>query len=196
MPSCLLNPLKRGSRAFSHADQYLETFALRANTLIMAGFTFITGHIMLRAYLAIGLLIGVIAITISNSGDIPWVGGGDSVRKTSCDILAGPCTWSSREGQWSATLEPGEEGSQGVEYHLEIKSPVDPERFLAILRGESMYMGDYPIPLVREEDGHYTASFTAPFCATGTDMIWRIELQNGQQPLEITGDRLTFNAVK
>ncbi len=151
---------------------------------------------MLRAYLAIGLLIGVIALTLSNSGDTPWIGGGESSSRSSCDLLAEPCTWSTREGQWSATLEAGEAGEQGVEYHLELTAPVEPERFLAVLRGESMYMGEYPIPLTQEGEDQYAATFTAPFCATGTEMIWRVELRSGHDALETGDERLTFNAVE
>lgn len=152
---------------------------------------------MLRAYLAIGLLIGVIAITVFNSDDdTPWFGGGESSGRSSCDLLTEACTWSTREGQWSAALEAGEAGEQGVEYHFELTAPIEPERFLAVLRGESMYMGEYPVPLTKEEDGQYSATFTAPFCATGTEMIWRVELRSGQQPLDTGEERLTFNAVK
>ncbi|MGM0952309.1 MAG: hypothetical protein ACQEW7_04945 [Pseudomonadota bacterium] len=152
---------------------------------------------MLRAYLAIGLLIGVIAITVFNSGDdTPWFGGGESSGRSSCDLLTGPCTWSTREGQWSAALEAGDAGEQGVEYHFELTAPVEPERFLAVLRGESMYMGEYPVPLTEEEDGQYSATFTAPFCATGTEMIWRVELRSGQESLKAGEKRLTFNAIK
>ena len=153
---------------------------------------------MLRAYLAIGLVIAVIAMTVFGSDDdVPWFGGGESSSRSTCDLLgAEPCTWTSREGQWSASLEAGEAGEQGVEYHFELTAPVEPERFLAVLRGESMYMGEYPVPLVEESDGQYAATFTAPFCATGTEMIWRVELQSGGERMEINGKRMTFNAVE
>lgn len=153
---------------------------------------------MLRAYLAIGLVIAVIGLTLSGADDdIPWFGGGDSPNPSTCDLLAAePCTWTSREGQWSASLQAGEAREQGVEYHFELTAPVNPERFLAVLRGESMYMGEYPVPLVEESEGQYTATFVAPFCATGTEMIWRVELQSGQERLETGDERFTFNAIK
>lgn len=152
---------------------------------------------MLRAYLAIGLVIAVIGLTVANSGDKPWIGGGERSTKSTCDLLGDePCTWTTREGEWRASLEAGEAGDQGVEYHLALAAPIQPERFLAVLRGESMYMGEYPVPLVEQSEGQYKATFTAPFCATGTEMIWGVNLRSGDQPLEITGKRMTFNAVK
>jgi len=151
---------------------------------------------MLRAYLAIGLVIGVIAITIFNSGDKPWIGGGEAAASARCDVLEETCTWPTREGEWSARLQAGESTEQGVEYRFQLTSPVQPERFLAVLRGQSMYMGEYPVPLKEGEPGEYSATFTAPFCSTGTNMVWRIDLQSGEQPLDVNDRAMTFNAVE
>jgi len=151
---------------------------------------------MLRAYLAIGLFIAVIGITIFNSGDKPWIGGGEASANARCDVLEETCTWSTREGQWSAQLSAGESTEQGVEYHFQLTSPVEPERYLAVLRGQSMYMGEYPVPLKKTAEDQYSATFTAPFCATGTDMMWHISLQSGQRKLEMDNPRMIFNAVK
>lgn len=151
---------------------------------------------MLRAYLAIGLVIAVIGITIFNSGDKPWIGGGEASANARCDVLEETCTWSTREGQWSAQLSAGESTEQGVEYHFQLTSPVEPERYLAVLRGQSMYMGEYPVPLKSDAEGEYSATFTAPFCATGTDMIWRIDLQSGERKLDVNDRAMVFNAVE
>lgn len=67
-----------------------------------------------------------------------------------------------------------------------------PERFLAVLRGESMYMGEYPVPLMPDDKGGWNARFTAPFCTTGSEMQWRIDLQSGQRPVGAPPARLTF----
>jgi hypothetical protein len=154
---------------------------------------------MLRAYLAIGLVIAVIGLTVMTSGDdTPWIGGGESSsQSSSCDLLGPePCSWTTREGEWRASLRAGEAGEQGVQYHFSLQAPVAPERFLAVLRGQSMYMGEYPVPLVEKSEGRYAATFTAPFCATGTEMIWRVELRSGERTLDINGELMTFNAVK
>ena len=81
-----------------------------------------------------------------------------------------------------------------MEYRLSIDASEAPDRLLAVLRGESMYMGEYPVPLTRGEDGVYTARFTAPVCTTGSDMIWRIDLQDGQQALERPAVKMVFQA--
>jgi len=59
-----------------------------------------------------------------------------------------------------------------------------------------MYMGEYPVPLVREESLEYRARFTAPFCTTGSEMIWRIDFQDGQDLIENVPSTLVFRAEK
>ncbi|MDK9557854.1 hypothetical protein QQF73_09490 [Marinobacter sp. M216] len=55
-----------------------------------------------------------------------------------------------------------------------------------------MYMGEYPVPLRRQVDGSYVGSFTAPVCSTGTEMVWRIDLQQGQEALESIPVKMVF----
>ncbi|WP_372965667.1 hypothetical protein [Marinobacter sp.] len=113
-----------------------------------------------------------------------------------CDLLAGPCTWTTSEGEWTVSLEPGQDEPLGQLYHLEVSSPSAPDRFLAVLRGQSMYMGEYPIPLRPQASSVYAAEFTAPLCSTGTEMVWRVDLQSGQKKLGSMPLTLVFRAQK
>lgn len=149
---------------------------------------------MLRAIVVVGLMVGAVALMVF--GPRYLRDSGDEAARAECNLLEQPCTWSAESGDWSMSLEPGEAGSQGVEYHLTVNAPEAPSRFLAVLRGESMYMGEYPVPLKQRGDNRYEATFTAPFCSTGTDMIWRIDLQAGQDPISGAPEKLVFRAVK
>jgi hypothetical protein len=149
---------------------------------------------MIRAIVAGGLLIAALAILAFVPGYLQQAS--NDQHKPPCDLLAGPCSWQTSAGSWQVRLAPGPEGSQGVEYQLQVTVPEAPDRFLAVLRGENMYMGEYPVPLVREASREYRARFTAPFCTTGNDMVWRIDLQDGQDLIENAPSTLVFRAEK
>lgn len=136
---------------------------------------------------AIAVLVFIIALSLFSVLGTRWLQSEDSqaviASLPTCDLLAGPCEWQMEAGRWQVALEMlGDEG-QGKEYLLTVHTPATPNRFLAVLRGESMYMGEYPVPLRQQESGIYTAHFTAPLCTTGADMVWRIDLQEGQNQL-------------
>ncbi len=118
----------------------------------------------------------------------------DAANLEECDLMASACEWDNASGAWSVQLEVDEVGDQGTEYQLTIATDSAPERFLAVLRGESMYMGEYPVLLARSSPGHYSARFTAPVCTTGADMIWRLDLQAGQKALADIPVRMVFRA--
>lgn len=145
---------------------------------------------MLRA----ALVAGVIVIALAAVALGPrWMQSQESeVAGQVCDLLAGPCSWDSREGHWQVTLEPAGVGDLGTEFLLQVRAPVAPERFVAVLRGESMYMGEYPVPLKPAGDALWSSRFVAPFCTTGTEMQWRIDLQSGQKPVGDSPLKLTF----
>ena len=124
--------------------------------------------------------------------------GGEQPGKVTleeCDLMASACEWDNASGAWSVQLEVDEVGDQGTEYQLTIATDSAPERFLAVLRGESMYMGEYPVLLARSSPGHYSARFTAPVCTTGADMIWRLDLQAGQKALADIPVKMVFRAL-
>lgn len=151
---------------------------------------------MLRAIVVAGIIVSIILLGLfgfrwlqTAQNEAPGAG------KAVCDLLAGPCEWQTETGLWKVDLDDMVEGEQGKEYRLTVHAPKAPERFLAVLRGESMYMGEYPVPLRREDDGQYSAQFAAPLCTTGSEMVWRVDLQQGQQPLPETAPlKLIFRA--
>lgn len=149
---------------------------------------------MVRAIVIVGLVVGAIVLTLFGSRLLDTTG--DTADHPECDLLAGACSWTTEDGEWRLRLQELEEGAQGMEYVLEVSVPKAPDRFLAVLKGQSMYMGEYPVPLVREAPLEYQARFTAPFCTTGADMIWRIEFQDGQERLENVPWTLVFKAQK
>lgn len=151
---------------------------------------------MIRAIAVTGLIIGVLALLVFgprflSSPESVEVSGGDEPR---CDLLARDCQWEGEEGTWLVALEPLGEGDQGTEFRLTVTAPEAPERFLAVLRGESMYMGEYPVPLKHLEGQTWGARFTAPFCTAGSEMEWRIDLQSAEEPVGGNPMKLTFRA--
>lgn len=151
---------------------------------------------MVRTIVVIGFILGLISAAILGSN---WLQSGDkqpvTANQPTCDLLAGPCEWETNSGPWRVRLAVTDGQTQGAQYQLAVHAPVSPQRLLAVLRGESMYMGEYPVPLKREDKGKYSAHFAAPLCATGSEMVWRVDLQSGQQPLAETAPlKLIFQA--
>ncbi|MET4024802.1 hypothetical protein ABIE59_000307 [Marinobacter sp. MBR-99] len=149
---------------------------------------------MVRTIVIVGLVAGAIVLALFGSRLFETVD--DTAKHPECNLLAGACQWTNREGKWQVTLQELKEGAHGTEYLLQVSVAKAPDRFLAVLKGQSMYMGEYPVPMVRESALEYQARFTAPFCTTGADMIWRIDLQDGQQKLENVPWTLVFKAQK
>ncbi|WP_309044547.1 hypothetical protein [Marinobacter sediminicola] len=139
---------------------------------------------MLRAILISGFVLGLAIVAVLG---VRWLqtpdNGAVAVALPACDLLGPTCEWETGSGVWNASLQNIGDKGQGTEYQLTVSAPVAPERFIAVLRGESMYMGEYPVPLRRGDNGQYSAQFVAPLCTTGTEMVWRVDLQSGQQPL-------------
>ena len=139
---------------------------------------------MIRVITVSGLIIGLIAAAVV----LPrWLGqnsDGETGRQTSaCDLQRSDCEWQQQGQNWRVSLTDitTDDDTQN-NYRLDIVAPGAPKPFLAVLRGESMYMGEYPVPLVHDNNG-YHAKFAAPFCTTGEAMVWRVDLQQGMQPL-------------
>lgn len=151
---------------------------------------------MLRAIVVVGFILGLISVIVFGP---TWMQTTENKATDTdlpaCDLLSGPCDWEAESGQWQVELKTVGDKGQGTEYELRVFAPAAPDRFLAVLRGESMYMGEYPVPLRSEKDGSYSAHFTAPFCTIDSEMVWRIDLQAGQNALsEPTPLKLTFQA--
>ncbi|MGC8118936.1 hypothetical protein [Marinobacter sp. VGCF2001] len=152
------------------------------------------GQGMVRAIGVLGLVVGAIVLLALGPGwEESATPAGD---RPECKLLSEPCRWETGKGTWRAELTTLKAGDQGMEYRLTVQAPAPPERFLAVLRGQSMYMGEYPVPLSQKAPTLYQATFTAPFCTTGGDMIWRIDLQDGQKVMENVPLTLVFRAEK
>ena len=178
----------------------LETFALFAETTIMPVWQTRGYRVkyLVRVVVVLGFLVGLITllmIVLALFGpDDSGTGSGTATAR--CDLLReGPCLWSTDAGDWSASLEIVDDTGDGTAYRLQVTSPESRERFLAVLRGESMYMGEYPVPLGKDTGDTYTAQFTAPVCSTGPEMTWRIDLQEGQKPLDGMPVSLVFQGA-
>ncbi|OZB13717.1 MAG: hypothetical protein B7X58_09005 [Marinobacter sp. 34-60-7] len=149
---------------------------------------------MLRAFVVAGLLLAVgVAGFLGYSEFLAPGGRGAEPAASTCDLLAAPCQWQTDEGTWQVALARQEESGQGTTFELTVTAPKPPDRFIAVLRGQSMYMGEYPVPLVRETTNGYRARFTAPVCSVSSDgMVWQLVLQDGQQALENVPHTLVF----
>ncbi len=152
---------------------------------------------MLRAFAVVGLMLLLLVAAVfgpqllRSDGTDDAVGAGDGAP---CDLLTQACRWSGKGGPWSAQLQVLGEDNPSGDYQLSISAPGQPEGLVAVLRGESMYMGEYPVPLEPQGDGRYLARFDAPVCSTGADMRWRVDLQQGSQPTGGAPAKLVFQA--
>lgn len=117
-----------------------------------------------------------------------------------CDVLSDTCRWTQQSNHWDAALVKVGAGADGTEYQLSVKTNKNLTRLLAVLRGESMYLGEYPVPMTRAgmaPDGSgqlWEAKFTAPLCTTDPDMTWRIDLQTGMETEPDRPVKLIFQA--
>ena len=148
---------------------------------------------MLRVIAIAGLLVALIAALVFGPHFLfSTENDQQEVSAQACDLQAGPCEWKTGEGQWAVAISSLGIDDQGTEFRLSVTAPTHPDRFLAVLRGESMYMGEYPVPLKQADDNRYTARFNAPFCTSGSEMQWRIDLQSGEDPVGQAPEKLTF----
>ncbi len=137
---------------------------------------------MLRAVMVVGLMLVLLVGAVFGprllKTDAPELGASEA--KPHCDLDQSDCAWSTDSGDWRVSLAAPKASEQIQEYQLRVESPAPQERLLAVLRGLSMYMGEYPVSLRQQPDGSYLASFQAPLCSAGSDMRWRLDLQSGQ----------------
>lgn len=161
---------------------------------------------MLRALLAVIAIAGVMALGVFGPRWLMLDADNRSDQGVVvCDVLHDTCRWTQQGNHWDAHLvKDGVQGEgtqgEGNEYRLSIKTNMNPPRLLAVLRGESMYLGEYPVPMARvgvapDGSGHiWEARFTAPFCTTDLEMTWRIDLQTSMDAQPDMPVKLTFKA--
>lgn len=156
---------------------------------------------MWRALVAVIAITGVVVLGVFGPRWLMSDNGKQSDRSmAACNLLNDTCRWTEQGTHWDAQMEKQRSGVGEVEYHLTVTTNRDQPRLLAVLRGESMYLGEYPVPMAHAgmtPDGEgqlWEARFTAPFCSTEPDMTWRIDLQdNVDQKVEMPV-KLTFRA--
>ena len=103
----------------------------------------------------------------------------ESSDHRTCDLRAGSCAWQRDGDPWAAFLVAS--GSDG-EVKLDLRGPPIGQRMTAILRGESMYLGEYPVPMERNHaDGGWSATFRVPFCTVDPEMVWRVDFHHGKE---------------
>ncbi|MEQ3620244.1 MAG: hypothetical protein ABNH34_13165 [Marinobacter sp.] len=156
---------------------------------------------MLKALVAVLAIAGVVALGIFGPR---WLMSEDVAEAdqgaVECDLLNTTCHWAQKGKSWHARLQKSGVQAQGTEYHLTVKTNGNQPRMLAVLRGESMYLGEYPVPMTKagmSPDGEgqlWEARFTAPFCTTDPSMTWRIDLQAGMDHAFVMLVKLTFVA--
>lgn len=153
---------------------------------------------MLRAVLIAGFILVLLGAAMFGSGlsETLFTTGDKSVQKEECNLLAGPCEWFDDSSHWRVQLSPPAESGEDREYVLTVITEATPDRFLAVLRGESMYMGEYPVPLKKSgsDNQTYQARFVAPVCSTGNSMVWRVDLQQGQNTIDQIPVNMVFQA--
>lgn len=136
------------------------------------------------------VLAGLVAIAVPG---VRWLtteqGRPGAEAESACYPLREPCRWQTPAGEATVTMAPLE----GDELQLNVTLPGAPDRLMVVLTGESMYMGEYPFLLEKtREPNEFRASFVPPFCSTGDDMIWRVNLRAGPEPLAVPF-RLVFS---
>lgn len=155
----------------------------------------------MRALVAVLAIAGVVTLGIFGPR---WLmsedAGGADQGTVDCNLLHKTCHWAQEGQSWQARLQKSGVQAQGTEYHLTVKTDRNQPRMLAVLRGESMYLGEYPVPMTKagmSPDGKgqiWEARFTAPFCTTDPNMTWRIDLQAGMDHAFAMPVKLTFVA--
>ncbi|KPQ01543.1 hypothetical protein [Marinobacter sp. HL-58] len=156
---------------------------------------------MLKALVAVMAIAGVVALGVFGPGWLMSDADSSSDQTaTECDLLNDTCRWEQQGTRWNAQLKKAGVKAEGTEYHLTVTTDMSEPGLLAVLRGESMYLGEYPVPMTRTglaEDGKsqvWQARFTAPFCTTDPEMTWRIDLQADAETDNDTPVKLTFRA--
>jgi len=153
---------------------------------------------LLRALAVVLVIIGGVAAAVFGPKWLRSVTDPEPESREACELDRGPCQWKMNGVTWVAELERGEIGNQGREYRLRLHTGAGTDRLVAVLRGESMYLGEYPVPLSETgSDGGiaiWQARFTAPFCTVDPDMTWRIDLQQGSRSMDQLPVKMMFQA--
>lgn len=152
---------------------------------------------MVRAILVVVLVVGLLAAAVLGPR---WLMRQTPDNNASalepCNLITDTCQWWTDGVQWQVSLEELA-FDQGLHtYRLQLQTETELPRLHAVLRGESMYLGEYPVVLKPGGSaGQWQATFSAPLCTVQEVMLWRLDLlSGGQQALEGVPFKLVFEA--
>lgn len=150
---------------------------------------------MARVAAIVALFIGLVAVMVLVPDYLAREdGAGDISSLPACRALAGPCEAQSGNDTVRVSLKRIGERAGEPELHLTLYHNSVQSAPVAVLKGDSMYMGEYPLPLrTTAEPGRYETVFTPPFCTIEPDMTWRIELRADGERLSLPF-RVLFDA--
>lgn len=142
---------------------------------------FASGVIMARGLVVIVVLVG---LAIAGATGTRWIDTeSDSGEPTTvCTPMAEDCRWSVPGGEASVTMA----SVDGYELSLNVTLPGYAGPVMVVLTGDSMYMGEYPLRMEpAETSGRFRVQFVPPFCSTGDNMVWQVNLRAGTDPIDL-----------
>lgn len=133
------------------------------------------------------VVVLVVALTAAAALGYRWMAteqgpGEEAEERTACYPLQQVCRWQTSAGEASVAMS----ALEGDELQMNVALPGGSDRVIVILTGESMYMGEYPLRMQdTDEQGDFRVRFVPPFCSTGDDMVWRVNLQVGKETMAV-----------
>lgn len=148
---------------------------------------------MIRAVLAVVLFF---AIVVAAWWLPTWLDSSNPTDATITDLTCRPlsetCQWPTPGGVAELSISP----LPGDEFQLDLRYPEGDGKPFIILTGETMFMGEYPMALqTLDKPGHYRVRFVPPFCTTGDQMVWRVNLRAEGDPVTLPF-RLLFSPAE
>ncbi|MDX1755044.1 MAG: hypothetical protein R3175_03195 [Marinobacter sp.] len=151
--------------------------------------------VIIRAICVVVLVVGLLALAVLGPRWLMDQSAGNPDGQAACDLQDDGCRWQYDREYWQVSLTETGFANGLHEFRLDLSTDARLPRLHGVLRGESMYLGEYPVVMkTAGQPGHWTATFTAPLCTVQEEMVWRIELMSGNEPLAQVPYRLTFTA--
>lgn len=133
---------------------------------------------MLRGLIVVLFIILIVGAAVLGPRWLALQGENETGAAEPCLAAQQTCRWNTNGDDWQLALS---QRSGAGKITLKVTTSTMPDRLLAVLSGESMYMGQYPVPLTKVAANTYRAEFTLPICTTDPDMRWQISLKaNGE----------------
>lgn len=153
---------------------------------------------MIRGIVVVLILIGALAlVTLAPNWLMTLSGDSASEEIPACHLLTESCSWQTDDQQWRVSLTRLADADGSPQFRLSLKTDANIERIHGILRGESMYLGEYPVLLRRgDAEGEWQGLFTPPVCTVQDIMVWRIDLEIPGNPSFAQPQRLLFEVQR